>query len=61
VRPVKRCNFPLTIPAKAQRVVNVEGRLQTGPYTGQDGMEKLATEVILEKLVFLDSMPKDVK
>jgi single-strand DNA-binding protein len=38
----------------------VEGRLQTRPYTGQDGIEKHATEVVLEKLVFVDAMPKDV-
>jgi single-strand DNA-binding protein len=43
------------------RKVFVEGRLQTRPYTGQDGIEKHATEVVLEKLVFVDSMPKDVK
>jgi single-strand DNA-binding protein len=43
------------------RKVWVEGRLQTRPYTGQDGIEKHATEVVLERLVFLDSMPKDVQ
>jgi single-strand DNA-binding protein len=42
------------------RKVFVEGRLQTRPYTGQDGIEKHATEVVLEKLVFVDAMPKDV-
>jgi single-strand DNA-binding protein len=43
------------------RKVYVEGRLQTRPYTGQDGIEKYATEVVLEELVFVDSMPQDVK
>jgi single-strand DNA-binding protein len=42
------------------RKVFVEGRLQTRPYTGQDGIEKHATEAVLEKLVFVDAMPKDV-
>jgi single-strand DNA-binding protein len=42
------------------RKVFVEGRLQTRPYTGQDGIEKHATEVVLERLVFVDSMPKEV-
>jgi single-strand DNA-binding protein len=42
------------------RKVFVEGRLQTRPYTGQDGIEKYATEVVLERLVFVDPMPKDV-
>jgi single-strand DNA-binding protein len=42
------------------RKVWVEGRLQTRPYTGQDGIEKHATEVVLERLVFVDSMPKEV-
>jgi hypothetical protein len=30
-------------------------------YTGQDGIEKTGVEVVLEDLVFVDSMPKDVK
>jgi single-strand DNA-binding protein len=42
------------------RKVFVEGRLQTRPYTGQDGIEKYSTEVVLERLVFVDSMPKEV-
>jgi single-strand DNA-binding protein len=42
------------------RKVFVEGRLQTRPYTGQDGIEKHATEVVLERLVFVDTMPKEV-
>jgi single-strand DNA-binding protein len=46
---------------KKGRLVHVEGRLQTRPYTGQDGIEKHATEIVLEELTFVDSMPKDVK
>jgi single-strand DNA-binding protein len=45
---------------KKGRKVHVEGRLQTRPYTGQDGIEKYATEIVLEELTFVDSMPKDV-
>jgi single-strand DNA-binding protein len=43
------------------RKVYLEGRLQTRPYTGQDGIEKYATEIVLEDLVMLDKMPEDVK
>ncbi len=43
------------------RKIYAEGRLQTRPYTGQDGIEKHATEIVLEKLEILDSMPKDVR
>jgi single-strand DNA-binding protein len=43
------------------RKVYLEGRLQTRPYTGQDGMEKHATEIVLEKLEMLDSMPDEVR
>jgi single-strand DNA-binding protein len=42
------------------RKVYVEGRLQSHTYTGQDGIEKTGVEVVLEELVFVDSMPKDV-
>jgi single-strand DNA-binding protein len=45
---------------KKGRLVHVEGRLQTRPYTGQDGMEKYSTEIVLEELTFVDSMPKEV-
>jgi single-strand DNA-binding protein len=45
---------------KKGRKVHVEGRLQTRPYTGQDGIEKYATEIVLEELTFVDSMPKEV-
>ncbi len=43
------------------RLIHVEGRLQTRPYTGQDGIEKHATEIVLEELRILDKMPEDVK
>ena len=43
------------------RKIYAEGRLQTRPYTGQDGIEKYATEVVLERMEMLDSMPQDVK
>jgi single-strand DNA-binding protein len=46
---------------KKGRKVHVEGRLQTRPYTGQDGIEKHATEIVLEELTFVDSMPKEVR
>jgi hypothetical protein len=35
--------------------------LQSHTYTGQDGIEKTGVEVVLENLVFVDSMPKDVQ
>jgi single-strand DNA-binding protein len=43
------------------RKAYLEGRLQTRPYTGQDGIEKYATEIVLEELVMLDKLPEDVK
>jgi single-strand DNA-binding protein len=43
------------------RKVYVEGRLQSHAYTGQDGIERTGVEVVLEDLVFVDPMPKDVK
>jgi single-strand DNA-binding protein len=42
------------------RKVYVEGRLQSHPYTGQDGIERTGIEVVLEELVMLDRMPKEV-
>jgi single-strand DNA-binding protein len=42
------------------RKVYIEGRLQSHTYTGQEGIEKTGVEVVLEDLVFVDSMPKDV-
>ena len=41
------------------RKVYVEGRLQSHVYTGMDGVEKTGVEVVLEDLVFLDSLRKD--
>jgi single-strand DNA-binding protein len=46
---------------KKGRKVYVEGRLQSHPYTGQDGIERTGVEVVLEDLVFADRMPKDVR
>jgi single-strand DNA-binding protein len=43
------------------RKVYVEGRLQSHTYTGQDGVEKTGVEVVLEDLVFVDPMPKDLQ
>jgi single-strand DNA-binding protein len=43
------------------RKVYAEGRLQTRSYTGQDSVEKYSTEVVLERMEMLDSMPQDVK
>jgi single-strand DNA-binding protein len=46
---------------RKDRKLYLEGRLQTRPYTGQDGIEKYTTEIVLEELVMLDEMPEDVK
>jgi single-strand DNA-binding protein len=46
---------------KKGRKIYAEGRLQTRSYTGQDSVEKYATEIVLEKMEMLDSMPQDVK
>jgi single-strand DNA-binding protein len=43
------------------RKVYVEGRLQSRSYTGQDGSEKFATEVVIDDLVMLEPMPKAVR
>jgi single-strand DNA-binding protein len=43
---------------KKGRKVYVEGRLQSYTYTGQDGIERTGVEVVLEDLVFVDSLPK---
>jgi single-strand DNA-binding protein len=43
------------------RKVYAEARLQTRSYTGQDSVEKYSTEVVLERMEMLDSMPQDVK
>ncbi len=46
---------------KKGRKIYAEGRLQTRSYTGQDSIEKYSTEVVLERMEMLDSMPQDVK
>jgi single-strand DNA-binding protein len=46
---------------KKGRKIYAEGRLQTRSYTGQDSVEKYATEIVLERMEMLDSMPQDVK
>jgi single-strand DNA-binding protein len=43
------------------RKVYVEGRLQYYAYTGQDGVEKTGVEIVLEDLVFVDPMPKELQ
>jgi single-strand DNA-binding protein len=43
------------------RKVYLEGRLQSRPYTGQDGIEKTGVEIVLERMEMLDSMPTDVR
>jgi single-strand DNA-binding protein len=37
------------------RRVYVEGRLQTRQWTGQDGTQKQATEIVIEDMIVLDS------
>jgi single-strand DNA-binding protein len=46
---------------KKGRKVYIEGRLQSHTYTGQDGIERTGVEVVLQDLVFVDSMLKDVR
>jgi single-strand DNA-binding protein len=46
---------------KKGRKVYVEGRLQSRTYTGQDGIEKFSTEIVLDEMVMLDSMPQGVR
>jgi single-strand DNA-binding protein len=46
---------------KKGRKVYVEGRLQSRTYTGQDGIEKFSTEIVLDEMVMLDSMPPAVR
>jgi single-strand DNA-binding protein len=43
------------------RKVYLEGRLHSRSYTAQDGTEKTVTEVVLDELVLLDSMPQGVR
>jgi single-strand DNA-binding protein len=56
----KLAEFCTTYPRKGRKVY-VEGRLQTRSYTGKDGTEKAATEIVVEELVLLDPMPDTVK
>ena len=44
---------------KKGRKVYVEGRLQSRTYIGKNGVEKIAVNVVLEDLVFLDSLRKN--
>lgn len=37
------------------RRVYVEGRLQTRQWTGQDGQQRTATEIVIEDMIILDS------
>ena len=39
--------------------VGVTGRLQTGSYTNKDGVKVYTTEVVAERVEFLDSKPKE--
>jgi single-strand DNA-binding protein len=43
------------------RKVYVEGRLQTRSFSAKDGTEKAATEIVVDDLVLLDSMPPAVR
>src|SRR5918999_5362074 len=44
---------------KKGRKVYVEGRLQSRTYIGKNGVEKTGVDVVLEELVFLDSLRKN--
>jgi single-strand DNA-binding protein len=46
---------------KKGRKVYLEGQLQTRSYKDKDGIEKTVTEVVLDEMVMLGSMPKAVK
>ncbi len=37
------------------RKIYVEGRLRTNSWTGQDGMQRTTTEVVIEDMIILDS------
>src|SRR3989338_5417193 len=39
------------------RRIYVEGRLQTRQWTGQDGQQRTATEILIEDMILLDSRP----
>ncbi len=42
------------------RKVFVEGRLQTRRWTGQDGQERIATEIVISDMIVLDSKPQAI-
>lgn len=41
------------------RRIYVEGRLQTRQWTGQDGSQRQATEVVIEDMIILDAKRQD--
>lgn len=41
------------------RQILVEGRIQTGSYTAQDGEKRYTTTVIADRIEFADSKPKE--
>jgi single-strand DNA-binding protein len=43
------------------RKVSCEGRLRTRSYTDKDDVKRTVTEIVLDQLVMLDQMPKDVR
>lgn len=43
------------------RKVYVEGRLQTRRWTGQDGQERLTTEIVISDMIILDSRPQEAE
>jgi single-strand DNA-binding protein len=43
------------------RKVYVEGRLHTRSYAGKDGIEKAATEIVVNEVVLCDPMPDAVR
>jgi single-strand DNA-binding protein len=43
------------------RKVYCEGRLRTRSYTDKDDIKRTVTEIVLDELVMLDSMPEDVR
>jgi single-strand DNA-binding protein len=43
------------------RKVYLEGRLRTRNYTDKDDIKRTVTEIVLDEMVMLDSMPEDVK
>jgi len=40
-------------------LIGIDGRIQTGSYTGQDGNKKYTTDVIAENVQFLESKKRD--